>query len=46
MALIQFQHLDPVRHLLALQKELERFQRNPDSASARPATGLSAGQYL
>ena len=29
MALIQFRHLDPVGHLLALQKELERFQRNP-----------------
>ena len=29
MALIRFQNLDPVRHLLALQQELERFQRNP-----------------
>src|SRR5512146_1307447 len=29
MALIRFQDLDPVRHLLALQQELERFQRNP-----------------
>lgn len=29
MALIRFQELDPVRHLLALQQELERFQRNP-----------------
>ena len=29
MALIRFQHLDPVRHLLALQQELDRFQRNP-----------------
>jgi HSP20 family protein len=30
MALIRFQDIDPVRHLLALQQELERFQRNPD----------------
>jgi HSP20 family protein len=29
MALIRFQDLDPVRHLLALQEELDRFQRNP-----------------
>ena len=29
MALIRFQDLDPVRHLLALQQELDRFQRNP-----------------
>ena len=29
MALIRFQDLDPVRHLMALQQELERFQRNP-----------------
>ncbi len=29
MALIRFEHLDPVRHLLALQQELDRFQRNP-----------------
>jgi HSP20 family protein len=29
MALLRFQDLDPVRHLLALQKELDRFQRNP-----------------
>ncbi len=29
MALIRFQDLDPVRHLLTLQEELERFQRNP-----------------
>jgi HSP20 family protein len=29
MALIRFQDIDPVRHLLALQQELERFQRNP-----------------
>jgi HSP20 family protein len=29
MALIRFRDLDPVRHLLALQQELERFQRNP-----------------
>jgi HSP20 family protein len=30
MALIRFQELDPVGHLLALQQELDRFQRNPD----------------
>jgi HSP20 family protein len=29
MALIRFEDLDPVRHLLALQQELDRFQRNP-----------------
>jgi HSP20 family protein len=29
MALIRFQELDPVGHLLALQQELDRFQRNP-----------------
>ena len=29
MALIRFQDLDPVRHLLALQQESDRFQRNP-----------------
>jgi len=29
MALIRFQDLDPVRHLLTLQQELDRFQRNP-----------------
>ena len=29
MAPIRFQDLDPVRHLLTVQQELERFQRNP-----------------
>ena len=29
MALIRFQDLDPVRHLQALQQELDRFQRDP-----------------
>jgi HSP20 family protein len=29
MALVRLQELDPVRHLLALQQELDRFQRNP-----------------
>jgi len=29
MALIRFEDLDPVGHLLALQQELDRFQRNP-----------------
>jgi HSP20 family protein len=36
MALIRFQDLDPVRHLLALQQELDRFQRNP-SVSLGPS---------
>jgi len=29
MALITLSGLDPFRHLLALQQELDRFQRNP-----------------
>jgi HSP20 family protein len=29
MALMRFENLEPVRHLLTLQQELERIQRNP-----------------
>ena len=46
MAVMRFDQIDPARHMLTLQEELERFLRNPSFNLGLSGHGAYPRKYL